>query len=153
MSEVFREPVVPKGGVFAAAALVLFALASVTTVQLSGAGQVRMTLPAAVESRDLQFEDGKGGAEMVYDAKDHQLVDTLAPGSNGFIRVVLRGLARERKLGDIGAQPPFRLTRFVNGQITLTDTSTGKQIDLDAFGSSNTEAFARLMNLRGGVKS
>ena len=75
-----------------------------------------------------------------------RLVDTLAPGSNGFIRVVLRGLARERKLGDIGPQPPFRLTRFVNGQITLTDTSTGKQIDLDAFGSTNAEAFARLMN-------
>lgn len=152
MSEVFREPVVPKGGVFAAAALALFALASVTTVRLTGEGQVRMTLPAAVESRDLRFEDGKAGAVMVYDAKDNQLVDTLAPGSNGFIRVVLRGLARERKLGDIGAQPPFRLTRFVNGQITLTDTSTGKQIDLDAFGSSNTEAFARLMNLRGGAK-
>ncbi|HBY30076.1 MAG TPA: phosphonate-binding protein, partial [Bradyrhizobium sp.] len=28
--------------------------------------------------------------------------------------------------------------------------STGKQIDLDAFGSANTEAFARLMKLKGG---
>ncbi|WP_291861058.1 photosynthetic complex assembly protein PuhC [Bradyrhizobium sp.] len=144
-----QEPVVPRGGVFAAAALALFALTAATTVRLTGIGEVRMTLPAAVDSRDLRFEDGKGGTVLVYDAKDHQLVDTLAPGSNGFIRVVLRGLARERKLGDIGAQPPFRLTRFVNGQITLTDTSTGKQIDLDAFGSSNTEAFARLINLRG----
>ena len=71
----------------------------------------------------------------------------VAPDQNA----VLRGLARERKLGDIGSQPPFRLTRFVNGQITLTDTSTGKQIDLDAFGSANTEAFARLMKLRGGA--
>ena len=32
MSQAIHEPVVPKGGVFAAAALVLFALASVTTV-------------------------------------------------------------------------------------------------------------------------
>ena len=148
MSEVLHEPVVPKGGIFAAAALALFALASVTTVRLTGVGEARMTLPAAVESRDLRFEDGKGGAVLVYDAKDRELIDTLAPGSNGFIRVVLRGLARERKLGDIGAQPPFRLTRFSNGQITLTDTSSGKQIDLDAFGSSNTQAFARLMNVR-----
>jgi putative photosynthetic complex assembly protein len=148
MSEVFHEPIVPKGGVLAAAALVLFALTSVTAVRLTGVGSVHMALPAAVESRDFQFEDGKNGAVLVFDAGSHQLVDTLAPGSNGFIRVVLRGLARERKLGDIGAQPPFRLTRFVNGQITLTDTSTNKQIDLDAFGSSNTEAFARLMNLR-----
>jgi putative photosynthetic complex assembly protein len=58
---------------------------------------------------------------------------------------VLRGLARERKLGDIGPMPPFRLARHVNGQLTLTDTSTGKQIDLDAFGSANVGAFARLM--------
>ena len=151
MSQTVREPVVPKGGVLAAAALVMFSLASVTTVRLTGVGEVHMTLPAAVQSRDLQFVDGNNGTVLVYDAIDHQLIDTLAPGSNGFIRVVLRGLARERRLGDIGSQPPFRLTRYAGGQITLTDTSTGKQIDLGAFGSSNTEAFARLMNLHGGA--
>jgi putative photosynthetic complex assembly protein len=148
MSQAIHEPVVPRGGVFAAAALILFALAAVTTVRLTGVGGIHMTLPAAVESRDLRFEDGQNGAVLVFDAGDDRLVDTLAPGSNGFIRVVMRGLARERRLGDIGAQPPFRLTRYAGGQITLTDTSTGKQIDLGAFGSSNTEAFARLMNLR-----
>jgi putative photosynthetic complex assembly protein len=148
MSEVIHEPVVPRAGVFAAAALVLFALAAVTTVRLTGVGGAHMALPAAVESRDLRFEDGQKGAVLVFDAGDHQLVDTLAPGSNGFIRVVMRGLARERRLGNIGAQPPFRLTRYAGGQITLTDTSTGKQIDLGAFGSTNTEAFARLMHLR-----
>jgi len=151
MSQAIQEPVVPKSGIIAAAALVLFSLATVTTARLTGTGGVHMTLPAAVESREFQFEDGQNGAVLVYDAGNRQLVDTLAPGSNGFIRVVLRGLARERKLGDVGQQPPFRLTRFVNGQITLTDTSTGKQIDLDAFGSANTEAFARLLRLRGGV--
>lgn len=150
MSQAIHEPVVSKGGILAAAALVLFVLTSVTAVRLTGVGEVRMKTPAAVESRDLRFEDGKQGAVLVFDAASQQLVDTLAPGSNGFIRVVLRGLARERKLGDVGSQPPFRLTRFVNGQITLTDTSSGKQIDLAAFGSANTEAFARLLKLRGG---
>jgi putative photosynthetic complex assembly protein len=151
MSQAIQEPVVPKVGIIAAAALVLFSLATVTTARLTSTGGVHMTLPAVAESRDFQFEDGKNGAVLVYDASSRQLVDTLAPGTNGFIRVVLRGLARERKLGDIGQQPPFRVTRFVNGQITLTDTSTGKQIDLDAFGSANTEAFARLMKLKGGA--
>jgi len=148
MSAALHEPMIPKGGLLAAAALVLFALAAVTTVRITGQGHVHMTLPAAVESRDLQFEDGKNGAVLVFDASNHQMVDALAPGSNGFVRVVLRGLARERKLGDIGAEPPFRLTRYANGQLTLTDTSNGKRIDLDAFGSSNTGAFARLMNSR-----
>ena len=151
MAETIHEPLIPRGGLLAGAALVLFALTAVTTVRLTGVGGVHMTLPAAVQSRDLRFEDGKNGAVLVFDAGNRQLVDTLPPGSNGFVRVVLRGLARERKLGDIGTQPPFRLTRYANGQITLTDTSTSKRIDLDAFGSTNTEAFARLMNLRRGT--
>jgi len=148
MSEVLHEPVVPRAGILAAAGLVLFALAAVTTVRLTGVGGTHMTLPVAVESRDLRFVDGKAGEVLVFDGSDRQLIDTLAPGSNGFVRVVMRGLARERRLSDIGALPPFRLTRYAGGQITLTDTSTGKQIDLGAFGSTNTEAFARLMHLR-----
>jgi putative photosynthetic complex assembly protein len=145
MSQTVQAPLIPRGGLMAGAGLVLFALAAVTASKLTGVGDVRMTVPAAMESRDLRFEDGKGGAVLVVDARDQKLVDELAPGSNGFIRVVLRGLARERKLGDIGQAPPFRLTRHVNGQLTLTDTSTSKQIDLDAFGSANVGAFARLL--------
>ena len=148
MSEAIHEPVVPKGGVFAAAALILFSLAVVTTVRLTGVGGVHVTLPAAVESLDLRFADGEAGAVLVYDASDNHLLDTLKPGSNGFVLVVMRGLARERRKVDVGAQPPFRMTRYTSGQLTLTDTSTGQQIDLGAFGSTNAAAFARLMNLR-----
>ncbi len=143
---------VPRAWILSAIALVLFSLTAATAVRLTGVGGSHMTLPAIVESRDLLFEDGKDGTVLVYDAQDRQLIDTLAPGTNGFVRVVLRGLARERRLGDIGKEPPFRLTRFANGQMTLQDTSTLKQIDLVAFGSSNAEAFARLMNIRGNVK-
>jgi ferric-dicitrate binding protein FerR (iron transport regulator) len=39
------------------------------------------------------------------------------------------------------------MTRYSSGQITLTDTATGQLIDLGAFGSTNSESFARLMNL------
>lgn len=147
-----HEPLVPKAWLLSAVALVLFSLAAVTAVRLTGVGGTKMSLPAAVESREFQFEDGKDGTVLVYDATDRTLVDTLAPGSNGFVRVVLRGLARERRLSDIGSQPPFRLTRFENGQLILQDTSTSKQVDLVAFGSSNVEAFARLMNMRGSPK-
>ena len=149
MSQAIHEPVVPKGGVLAAAALILFALASVTTVRLSGVGEVRMTLPAAVESRDFRFEDGKNGAVLVYDASNQQLVDTLAPGSNGFIRVVLRGLARERKLESIDNRPPFRLTRWDDGRLSLEDPATGRRIDdMAAFGPTNAGAFEQILQAR-----
>lgn len=151
MSEGIQETMLPRGALLAAASLVVFSLVAVTLARITGVGGIHMTLPAAVESRDLRFEDGKNGAVLVYDAHDRRLLETLAPGSNGFVRVVLRGLARERRLSEIGAQPPFRLTRFSNGQITLTDTSTNRQIDLGAFGSLNADAFVRLMNLPGGA--
>jgi putative photosynthetic complex assembly protein len=145
MSQAVHEPLIAKGGILAGCGLVLFALAAVTTSRLTGMGDVRMTVPAAVESRDLNFMDGQGGAVLVLDHRDGKVIETLPPGSNGFVRVVMRGLARERKLGDIGPQPPFRLSRHANGQLTLTDTTSGKQVDLDAFGAANVGAFARLM--------
>ncbi|MBC7584836.1 MULTISPECIES: photosynthetic complex assembly protein PuhC [unclassified Tardiphaga] len=147
MSQALHEPLIAKGGILAGCGLVLFALVTVTTSRLTGVGEVRMTVPAAVESLDLNFMDGQGGAVLVLDHRDGQVIDTLPPGSNGFVRVVLRGLARERKLGDIGPQPPFRLSRHANGQLTLTDTSSGKKVDLDAFGAANVGAFARLMQV------
>jgi putative photosynthetic complex assembly protein len=105
-----------------------------------------------VESRTLQFEDAADGSVLVYDASDRKLLDSLPPGESGFVRVVLRSLARERKLASIGSEPPFRLARFENGQLTLTDTANNKQIDLNAFGSSNLAAFARLMKKQDGSK-
>ena len=69
----------------------------------------------------------------------------LAPGTNGFARGVLRGLARERRRSDIGMEPPFRLARWSDGRLTLEDPTTGRRIELGAFGPTNAEVFAALM--------
>jgi putative photosynthetic complex assembly protein len=66
-------------------------------------------------------------------------------GTNGFVRGVLRGLARERRLNDVGAQPPFQLTRWSDGRLSLDDPATGRRIDLVAFGPTNAGAFAQLL--------
>lgn len=136
---------VPKGALIGAGILVFITIAAAATSRLTGVGQVKMTPPPIVQSVDLNFEDGQDGSVLVYNAADHKLLDTLAPGNSGFVRVVMRGLARERRLADVGSQPPFRLARHENGQLTLTDSSNNKMIDLNAFGSSNLAAFARLM--------
>jgi putative photosynthetic complex assembly protein len=146
MTAVLQEPVVSKRGLLALGALVLFSLAIVTTSRLTGVGTVPFTLPAAVESRDLRFADAENGAVLVFDASSDQLVERLGPGNGGFIRVVMRSLARQRRMAEIGAEPPFRLTRYASGQLTLTDSVTNRQIDLGAFGSDNIAAFARLMH-------
>lgn len=142
-----EDPIVTRRGLFAIFALLLFALSSATVARLTGVGASRVTTTAAVETRDLTFTDGERGSVLVFDAAEQRLIDTLAPGSNGFVRVVLRGLARERKLGDIGAEPPFRLTRHADGRLMLTDPSTQRQVDLAAFGDANARSFARLMTV------
>ena len=142
-----EEPIVTRRGLLAIFALLLFALGSATLARVTGVGASRVTTTAAIETRDLTFTDGERGSVLVFDAAEQRLIDTLAPGSNGFVRVVLRGLARERKLGDIGAEPPFRLTRHADGRLMLTDPSTQRQVDLAAFGDANARSFARLMTV------
>ena len=46
---------------------------------------------------------------------------------------------------EIDSGPPFRLTHWSDGRLSLEDPSTGRRIELDAFGPTNTAVFARLM--------
>ena len=76
---------------------------------------------------------------------DASEVATVPPGTNGFLRGVMRGMARNRMLHDVGAAPPFRLVRWSDGRITLDDPETGRHIELDPFGPTNAGAFAALL--------
>ncbi|ABE40949.1 photosynthetic complex assembly protein PuhC [Rhodopseudomonas pseudopalustris] len=145
MSEAAHNLSVPKGALIGAAAIVLFAIGAGATVRLTGYGHSHMTPPAIVESMDLTFEDSPDGVVNIYRASDHTLVRAIHPGESGFVRVAMRGLARERMLASVGSAPPFQLARHVNGQYTLTDSATKKVIDLNAFGADNLRAFSQLM--------
>lgn len=145
MSASLTDRPFPRGALLGAAALVGFALVSATAARVTGVGAARMPVVAAVETRELRFEDRADGAVAVYEVPGDQVVDVLAPGTNGFVRGVLRGLARERRFHDIGTQPPFRLSLRADGMLTLEDPMTGRRIDLDAFGPTNRAAFARLL--------
>jgi putative photosynthetic complex assembly protein len=140
----------PRGPLLGAGALVIFALAIVGTYRFAQLDPAIESAPArhAVAQRDLRFQDRPDGAIAVYEGGDGRLVEVLAPGTNGFIRASLRGLARERKRQEVGADPSFRLTRWDDGRLSLEDPTTGRRIDLAAFGSSNEEAFARLLTVR-----
>jgi putative photosynthetic complex assembly protein len=103
---------------------------------------------AAVASRDLRFEDRPDGAVNIINAEDGSTLEVLVPGTGGFLRATLRGLARERRREDVGAAPPFRLTGYADGRLTLTDPTTGRRVDLEAFGPANVQAFSRLLTAR-----
>jgi putative photosynthetic complex assembly protein len=70
----------------------------------------------------------------------------VEPGTGGFLRGVLRGFARDRKLRGLGEEAaPFALTRWADGRLSVTDPATGRYVDLGAFGPDNWKAFAQLL--------
>ncbi len=101
---------------------------------------------SVIASRDLQFLDNLDGSVLVRSAQDQQTVEVLT-GENGFVRGTMRGLARNRRADNIGADAPFRLTAWSDGRLTLTDLSNDRRVELEAFGSENVAVFAHMLNL------
>ncbi len=101
---------------------------------------------ATVETRSLAFADRADGALVVTDTGRGTAAAVLPHGvNNGFIRGVLRGMARDRKLRGVGAGAPFTLTLFADDALTLRDPATGRNIELGSFGPTNRQSFADLL--------
>lgn len=137
---------VPRAVLIGAAAMIALTITLAAVSRVTGLGTSRMAESAAVESRDLRFADRPDGSISVSDATSGAIVAEVAPGTNGFLRSTLRGLARERKRQGIGAGPPFRLVRWVDGRLTLEDPAIHRVIDLAAFGPSNAGAFVAVLD-------
>lgn len=143
----------PRRALYAAAACVLLTLGLTSAVSFGLISGPKTAQAARIEagiapvvSRELRFLDQPDGAVLVEDINTPSASSVIAPGSNqGFIRGVLRGLARDRKMRGIDAAPPFRLTLWANGRLSLQDSVTGRTIELDSFGPDNRAAFARLL--------
>lgn len=99
-------------------------------------------------SRMLRFADLPGGALQVSDAQTGATAATIQPGEqSGFVRGVLRGLMRERRLAGQDLRAPFELTLWENGRLSLRDAVTGRTIELGSFGADNRAAFLRLVGV------
>lgn len=136
----------------------LAAAVSVVTVLAAGAAMIPADnprtraadaplAPAGLElaSIALRFLDRADGGVIVIDVASGLPLDEFAPGTNDFVRGVLRALARGRAAQGIGSEPEFRLSREPRGHLMLLDTATGQQVALDAFGQTNAAVFARLL--------
>ena len=136
----------PKSALWAALALVTFAFLAALGARVTGIGKVVVPTGTVVASRDLRFEDAPDGAVLVRAAQGGQVVITLAPQTNHFVRGTVRGLVRDRKRDGVGAEPPFRLSRMADGRLVLEDPAIQRRIALDAFGRSNVGAFSAIMD-------
>ena len=125
--------------------MVAAVLVSVSFVRLTGIGVIRVQDAPTVSVREFRFEDRADGSIAVLDPASGRVVETVAPGSNGFLRGTMRGLARERKRQGVSPELPFRMLGRADGRLTLEDPGTGRRVDLGSFGPSNAAAFAQLM--------
>jgi putative photosynthetic complex assembly protein len=138
----------PKAPLVAIALLIGSTLLAVAAVRYTGIGMVSVPDAPVVAVRAFRFEDRQDGSIAVLDENGRDQVDSVAPGTNGFVRGTLRGLARERKRAGVGPEVPFHLVGHADGRLTLEDPGTGRRVDLGSFGPTNAAAFARLMNRR-----
>jgi len=145
MMPAVEDKVLPRGALIGASGLVIASLVLVIVARLTHYQPDRPAPSAVVTQVDLRFADNPDGAISIYATPGEQLVDTLAPGTNNFVRGVLRGLARDRRADRISAEQPFRLTRWADGRLSLDDPSTGRHIDLEVFGPTNSGAFADIL--------
>lgn len=134
----------PSGPLVACAALITVAIGAAALGDWRGISSA-VPRSAPLVSRPIQFVDQPDGAIRALDATTRQEIMIIAPGTNGFLRATLHGLARERRREGFGPQPPFQLTAWRDGRLTLTDSTTGRRIELESFGQDNEAAFARLL--------
>lgn len=136
---------VPRGALIAAAVLIAFSIVLAGAARITGNNTVAAPEATPVVSRDLLFQDRADGGIRVVDAASGRIVKELPPGSNGFVRGMLRGLARDRLVHKVGPEPAFTLTRWSDGRHSITDTATGTVLHLAAFGFENVKEFATLL--------
>lgn len=147
------DPTVPKGAIWFAGGMVGFALIMAGAVRLGvmpvAASPVAVRTAAHLvptATRDLSFADRADGALVITDAKTGDVTKTILPGEpSGFIRGLLRGMGRERRMKNVARTAPYRLEDWPNGQLSLTDTGTGRSIELTAFGPTNRASMAELL--------
>lgn len=143
MSDPFEDRSLPRGALAAAAGLIVISIAGAAYGRIGGHATAAPPA-AAVETRQLRFTDRADGAVVVTE-EDGDLVTVVAPGTNGFMRGVMRGLAQERLRRNAGPETPFELTRWSDGRLSLTDPVTDRHVYLQAFGPSNVAPFAALL--------
>ena len=125
------------------AALILFVADFVDSGKLTREADAQ-----AVITKQLRFEDRSDGSIAVVSASDGRIVKVIE-GEAGFVRGILRAMARERRIKEVNQTIPFELIARADGRLTLLDPATGNRIDLESFGKDNVIEFAVLLKPQG----
>ncbi|AWW48384.1 photosynthetic complex assembly protein PuhC [Polynucleobacter paneuropaeus] len=127
--------------IFAALAMVVMGVGS-----FMKAGVIERQADASVlVQKDLYFRDLPDGSVGVISANNGDVVAKVE-GQAGFVRGILRAMARERRIRHITSDDAFSLISHSDGRLTLVDPATQNRIDLESFGKDNAAEFAAFLN-------
>jgi putative photosynthetic complex assembly protein len=143
----------PRGALWFVAVMMTFTMMSAGAVRLGyapvSASPVLLRQSEHLKplvTRDISFADQADGGLKITDVGTRRVVKTIVPGEpSGFIRGIIRSMGRERRMHHIGPSAPFHLASWPDGELSLTDTYTGRVLELNSFGPDNRASFARLL--------
>lgn len=145
MGEVSESGPVPAFVLIGAGALVGFTMLAVTIGRGEGIGISGGPNGSPVASVALKVLDRDDGSIRVEDAATRRLIETIAPGEGGFLRATLRSFGQARLRAGQTPAEPFRLTRYDDGSLALIDETSGRKVNLEAFGPTNALAFGKML--------
>ncbi len=145
MGDHIHKQTIPRAALIGAAFLMVGSMSLAAGARHVHRSTPAAAVPAPIQVRELRFEDRPDGSLAAIDTKTGDVAGIVAPGTNGFVRGVLRGMFRNRKLESLGHDAHFRLAREADNHLTLEDPDTRRHVDLDSFGPTNSAAFARFL--------
>ena len=98
-----------------------------------------------VSERSFRIDQQGDGVISMRDAHTGATLDVLQSNGDGFMRGVLHSIALRREKARMSQERPLTLTATADGRLILSDPPTDTMIDLEAFGSANEAAFAKLL--------
>lgn len=156
------HPTVPKGALWAAAAIMLITVAGGVAARFADVGAVRLSEPAPALTRIVSFHEAAGGGLEVWSPAasgaavaaeaaaageaSSQLVTRLEATEAGFVLGVLRAMRRDRAPAGVSPTAPYALGLATNGRLTLADPQTGRRIELRGFGVDHYRTFRSLID-------
>ena len=134
-----RFPPLP---LFAAITIVGLSLLLALIGKTTDIGTVRAQFGEPIAMRDVLFNQGTDRLAAI-DLRSGQVIADMK--NEGFVFGVIRGLERVRMTRDVPEGQPYRIIKWENGWVSLSDTGTGERIYINAFGPDNAAAFERIL--------
>lgn len=144
MTTATRQASFPRWFVIGTAVLMLTAIFGAGLARFLGVGLSRVADSPVTGTVEIWIDEQRDGTALVRHAATGKTLEILPADGGGFVRGLVRGMFRQRLLGQQARTLPFQLSQREGPKYFLFDPATGTRMELDGFGPTNTQSIARL---------